>query len=124
MAARVYKADLKRQFPNMSPEEIEARAFQKYQNFKSSGTSGSEVKSFADANTAFKGIQYTRDWKKYVEENYGKGAQAQLQARKDWIDDFRSGNSAQAAPPPAAAQNRPAPQQTRPASSPNVIKLD
>ena len=117
MAARVYKADLKRQFPNMSPEELDARALQKYQNFKSAGTAGAEVKSFADANTAFKGVQYTRDWKKYVEENYGKGAQAQLQARKDWIDDFRSGNSAQAAPPPAAAQ-------TRPASSPNVIKLD
>jgi hypothetical protein len=124
MAARVYKADLKRQFPNMSPEELDARALQKYQNFKSAGTAGAEVKSFADANTAFKGVQYSRDWKKYVEENYGKGAQAQLQARKDWIDDFRSGNSAQAAPPPAAAQNRPAPQQTRPAASPNVIKLD
>ena len=108
----------------MSDQEIDAKAFQKYQNFKSVGTAGAEVKSFADANAAFKGVQYSRDWKKYVEENYGKGAQAQLQARKDWIDDFRSGNSAQAAPPPAAAQNRPAPQQTRPAASPNVIKLD
>ena len=124
MAMRVYRADLKRQNPNMSDQEIDAKAFQKYQNFKSVGTAGAEVKSFADANAAFKGVQYSRDWKKYVEENYGKGAQAQLQARKDWIDDFRSGNSAQAAPPPAAAQNRPAPQQTRPAASPNVIKLD
>ena len=118
MAARVYKADLKRQFPNMSPEEIEAKAFQKYQNFKSSGTAGAEVKSFADANAAFKGVQYTRDWKKHVEENYGKGTQAQLQARKDWIEDFRSGRS------PQFETAQAAPQQTRPTSSPNVIKLD
>jgi hypothetical protein len=124
MAMRVYRADLKRQNPNMSDQEIDAKAFQKYQNFKSAGTAGAEVKSFADANAAFKGVQYSRDWKKHVEENYGKGAQAQLQARKDWIEDFRSGRS------PQLETAQAAPQQTRPAaapapaSNPKVIKLD
>jgi hypothetical protein len=118
MAARVYKADLKRQFPNMSPEELDARALQKYQNFKSAGTAGAEVKSYADANAAFKGIQYGRKWKEHVEQNYGKGPKADLQARKEWIEDFRSGRA------PQFETAQAAPQQTRPAASPNVIKLD
>jgi hypothetical protein len=56
-AMRVYGADIKRQYPDMPPEQIEAQALQKFLEQKGSGLPGVDVRTDAatqkDARTSF-----------------------------------------------------------------------
>jgi len=115
-------------YKDLPLEQQKAIAYGIYQKNRPGVTAGATVKSEEDAVKAFTKMQLgskaRKAWQERVATEFGGDADA---ARRAWIAQERG----IALPDPvdalmnrAPTQQRPAPQQTRPASSPNVIKLD
>ena len=105
-------------------KQQEAIAFNMFQTNKPGVTSSSTVKSQEDATKAFNKMQLLnrKEWKQTVERDYGGDAKA---AREAWIAQERGTalpNSVDTMMGNRSTQS--APQQTRTASNPKVIKLD
>ena len=101
-----------------------AIAYNMYQTNRPGVTAGATVKSQEDATKAFNKMQLLnrKDWKQTVERDYGGDAKA---AREAWIAQERG--TALPNSVDTMMGNRPtqsAPQQTKTASNPKVIKLD
>jgi hypothetical protein len=115
-------------YENLPLKEQKAVAYGLYQSSRPGVTAGATVKSEEDANKAFTKMQLgskaRKAWEQRVATEYGGDADA---ARRAWIAQERGialPNTIDTMISNRTAQPRPAPQQTRPASSPNVIKLD